>query len=252
MAAMPADIAPLIDYVCKPREAYGTPLQLHAIRPGFEPVLSTLLEIAPFNVLWDTPFLDPWAGARSVIEYIGQHPEEFEGRRVIDIGAGSGLAGIMAARAGAAVTAVDRDPLAATMIKKNAELNGACVDVITGDLFAHDAEIAANDIVLACDVVFHTKGKEKTHWIMNAARDRQVLLASCDFDFLNCDLPQAQVFSTPGRDTKASFFSSMALMGLPEHAAAFFCDRLDATCWPPSRPALSGYGGPAAVAAPRP
>ncbi len=52
-------------------------------------------------------------------------PEWVAGKRVLDFGAGSGIAGIAAARAGALeVVACDLDPLALDACRANAALNG--------------------------------------------------------------------------------------------------------------------------------
>jgi release factor glutamine methyltransferase len=60
-----------------------------------------------------------------------------EGRRVLDIGTGTGALAIAAARAGAqAVTAVDLSLRAVLSARFNSRLNRAMVDVHRGDLFA--------------------------------------------------------------------------------------------------------------------
>src|SRR5882724_6901692 len=43
-----------------------------------------------------------WAGGQALARYLLDHPEQVAGRRVLDFGAGSGLVGIAAAKAGAA------------------------------------------------------------------------------------------------------------------------------------------------------
>jgi release factor glutamine methyltransferase len=55
------------------------------------------------------------------------------GERVLEIGAGLGLAAVLAARAGAVVTATDIVPAAIESIRANAALNGVTVDVRMGD-----------------------------------------------------------------------------------------------------------------------
>ncbi|HYE44927.1 MAG TPA: 50S ribosomal protein L11 methyltransferase [Caulobacter sp.] len=70
----------------------------------------------------------PWGGGLALVRYLQAHPEAVAGRRVLDLGAGSGLVGIVAARAGAKrVTAVDVDPFAVAAIPMNAALNGVAV-----------------------------------------------------------------------------------------------------------------------------
>jgi release factor glutamine methyltransferase len=58
------------------------------------------------------------------------------GSRVLDLGCGSGAAGVAAARRGCAVTAVDINPSAVRCTRINALLNEVDLDVRQGDLFA--------------------------------------------------------------------------------------------------------------------
>jgi release factor glutamine methyltransferase len=58
------------------------------------------------------------------------------GSRVLDLGCGSGSAGIAAARAGARVIATDINPSAARCTRINTLLNQVDIDVRHGDLFA--------------------------------------------------------------------------------------------------------------------
>ena len=58
------------------------------------------------------------------------------GERVLEIGAGLGLAAVLAARAGARVVATDVVPIAVEAIRANARRNGVDVDVRLGDCYA--------------------------------------------------------------------------------------------------------------------
>ena len=57
------------------------------------------------------------------------------GERVLEIGAGLGLAAVLAARAGARVVATDIVAAAVEAIRANAALNGVAVDARVGDVF---------------------------------------------------------------------------------------------------------------------
>ncbi len=67
------------------------------------------------------------------------------GRKVLDLGCGSGICGIAAATRGAAVTAVDVNPDAVRTSRENAELNSVRVRVVESDLFE---EAGTFDVVL--------------------------------------------------------------------------------------------------------
>lgn len=91
-----------------------------------------------------------WAGGLAVCRYLREHPEVVAGRRVFDLGSGSGLCAIAALRAGASsVTAADVDPFAAAAIALNARANGFRVTVAQRDVL--DEDVPAVDVVLAGD-----------------------------------------------------------------------------------------------------
>jgi predicted nicotinamide N-methyase len=86
-----------------------------------------------------------WAGGQALARYVLDHSETVRGKRVLDLGAGSGLVAIAAMMAGAVrVTAADPDPWAAAAISLNADLNGVHVTATDADLLGgppgdHDA-----------------------------------------------------------------------------------------------------------------
>ena len=92
-----------------------------------------------------------WLGGQALARYLLDHPAAVAGRRVLDLGSGSGLVAIAAQLAGAAhVLAADIDPFCVEAIAVNAALNGVELDVTTEDLL--DGEPPAVDVVLAGDV----------------------------------------------------------------------------------------------------
>ena len=110
-----------------------------------------------------------WGAGQAMARYVLDHPEWVRGKRVVDFGAGSAVAGIAAAQAGAAsVIAVDIDDVALRMAEHNASLNGVRLEVAT-------AVPAEWDVLLASDVLYET-GNEV--WLARAAESgRQVLLS---------------------------------------------------------------------------
>ncbi|SEE71530.1 Predicted nicotinamide N-methyase [Rhizobiales bacterium GAS188] len=78
-----------------------------------------------------------WAGGLALARHILDRPETVAGRRVLDLGAGSGIVGIAAAIAGASeVIAADIDRYAVAALGLNAAANGVTVAVASGDLTA--------------------------------------------------------------------------------------------------------------------
>lgn len=76
-----------------------------------------------------------WAGGLALARHLAQCPGTVRGRRVLDLGAGSGLVGIAAARAGAAlVLAAEIDPNGVAAIGLNAALNGVAIAATAANL----------------------------------------------------------------------------------------------------------------------
>ncbi|WP_236248271.1 class I SAM-dependent methyltransferase [Pseudomonas mosselii] len=92
-----------------------------------------------------------WASGLAMARYLAEHPQWVRGKRVLDFGAGSGIAGIAAARAGAReVVACDLDPLALDACRANAALNGVTLNY-SSDFFA---EADRFDLILVADVLY--------------------------------------------------------------------------------------------------
>ena len=66
-----------------------------------------------------------WPSAIALVHEIATRPEDFSGRRLLELGAGTGLPGIVAASLGADVVQTDRDELALHLCRRNGERNGA-------------------------------------------------------------------------------------------------------------------------------
>ncbi len=96
-----------------------------------------------------------WPGGQALARFILDNPELVEGKHVLDVGAGSGLASIAATKAGASVAiANDIDPLAAAVSELNGRLNGADIEASTEDLL--DRSVKAGLIVIG-DLVYEPR-----------------------------------------------------------------------------------------------
>nr|WP_205750956.1 50S ribosomal protein L11 methyltransferase [Brevundimonas sp. M20] len=94
-----------------------------------------------------------WGGGAALANYLKDHPEAVAGRRVLDLGCGSGIVGIAAMKAGAvSVLAVDIDPNAAAAAALNAEANGVVIETLCADLL--DGPPPDVEVVLAGDVFY--------------------------------------------------------------------------------------------------
>ncbi len=119
-----------------------------------------------------------WPGGQALARYVIEHPATVAGRRVLDFAAGSGLAAIAAAIAGAReVTANDIDAFAAAAIALNAELNGVRLMLDTNDLTSRTD--GGWDVILAGDVCYERPMAERAiGWLRAcAAAGATVLIA---------------------------------------------------------------------------
>jgi predicted nicotinamide N-methyase len=104
------------------------------------------------RILEDPPYWSfCWASGLALARFLAEHREWVESKRVLDFGAGSGVAGIAAMKAGALeVVACDLDPVAIASCKANAELNGVTLGY-SADFFAEQDRF---DLILVADVLY--------------------------------------------------------------------------------------------------
>jgi predicted nicotinamide N-methyase len=118
-----------------------------------------------------------WAGGQALARYLIDHPESVAGREVLDIGSGSGIVAIAAAKAGASrVVAAEIDHFAAAAIALNTALNGVTVTVETRDLL--DRAAAGWGVALAGDICYEEPMSSRAMTLLRriAARGRLALL----------------------------------------------------------------------------
>lgn len=94
-----------------------------------------------------------WGGGLALARHVLDHPDLVEGRRVLDLGAGSGLVAIAAMKAGAReAIAADTDPYAVVATGLNAALNGVVAPALLADLTEGPAPPV--DVVLVGDLFY--------------------------------------------------------------------------------------------------
>jgi predicted nicotinamide N-methyase len=125
-----------------------------------------------------------WLGGQALARFILDHPGVVVGRRVLDLAAGSGVAGIAASLAGAAVvTANDIDPYAVAAIEANARVNTVVVTASCATMLAEDVNV---DVVLVGDVFYSESMAETVLPVLQraSARGARVLVGDPGRDHL--------------------------------------------------------------------
>ena len=101
---------------------------------------------------------------------VATRPREFRGRAVLELGAGTGLPGVVAASLGAAVVQADRQELALAVARRTAGRNGVTgIEYRLADWAAWD-DGARYDWVLGSDVVY----AEALHPLVRTILDRNL------------------------------------------------------------------------------
>jgi predicted nicotinamide N-methyase len=121
----------------------------------------------------------PWAGGTALARYVFDNPQTVLGRSVLDLGSGSGLVAIAAAKAGAApVVAAEIDAFAVAAIELNAAANNVTIEVLTRDLLDEPASESRYDTVLVGDLFYEqTMAARLLAWLdRNLARGAAVLV----------------------------------------------------------------------------
>jgi predicted nicotinamide N-methyase len=113
-----------------------------------------------------------WPGGQALARYLIDHPALVQGKRVLDLGAGSGLGAIAALKAGGiAATAADIDPMSVAACVRNALANNVQLSATTDDLLAAET---AFDLVLIGDLVYEPELKDRVGAFLSAHTRRGV------------------------------------------------------------------------------
>lgn len=93
-----------------------------------------------------------WAGGQALARHILDNPALVDGKRVLDIGAGSGLVGLAAAKSGAkSVLAADIDEFSCAAIRMNAQANRLAITVTRDDVIGAAGDW---DVILVGDLFY--------------------------------------------------------------------------------------------------
>lgn len=114
-----------------------------------------------------------WAGGTVLARHILTCPEIVRGRRVLDLGTGSGLVAIAATKAGAAkVVAIDIDPNAVAACRLNAAANGVTIETACVDML--DGEVPDTDLILVGDLFYEARLAARVMAFLDRCRDAKV------------------------------------------------------------------------------
>lgn len=117
-----------------------------------------------------------WAGGQALSRYILDNPEIVAGKSVLDFGAGSGLIGVAAAKAGAkSVISADIDQFAVEAITLNAKANDVQVEATAEDLVG--VENRGWQIILVGDMCYERPLAERIEtWLRRLAGEGVTVL----------------------------------------------------------------------------
>lgn len=150
------------------------------MRPTLVPELELYLAKQPFDIhqdahelCGDIPFWAfAWGGGQGLARYILDNPQAVAGKRVLDIGAGSAIEALAAAKSGAKQSiANDTDLVSSAAAALNAELNQLALDVSSIDLLGEDPDI---DVILIGDVFYLPELVTRVDAFLGRARRRGV------------------------------------------------------------------------------
>jgi len=93
------------------------------------------VELCGINIEICDDVYEPHDDTELLVSAILENETNITGKKVLEIGAGTGLISIILAKKGADVTAVDINEKAVECTKRNARINNINIEVLEGDLF---------------------------------------------------------------------------------------------------------------------
>jgi predicted nicotinamide N-methyase len=123
----------------------------------------------------------PWPGGAALARVVLDRPAWIAGRRVLDLGAGGGVASLAAARAGAReAVANDLDPWALATARLAADRQGLTLTPLLADLTAHPEAIDGYDVVLCGDLAYERRVAPRIRALLERAAARGALVLAAD------------------------------------------------------------------------
>ncbi|HUP88619.1 MAG TPA: 50S ribosomal protein L11 methyltransferase [Longimicrobiales bacterium] len=114
----------------------------------------------------------PWAAGCGLARVVLDHPDEFRGKRVLDVGAGGGIVSIACAYAGASsVTANDVDPWALAVTQLAAKRQSISLQFLEADLTDDIAAVEQFDVVLCSDMAYEKRMAPLYHALLLRAKN---------------------------------------------------------------------------------
>jgi predicted nicotinamide N-methyase len=121
----------------------------------------------------------PWVGGQALARYTLDHPMLVRNQCVLDVGSGSGICAIAAAKAGAhSVAAYDVDAFSRDVLAMNARINHVHIDPLFDDVIGVSSRW---DVVLVGDLWYERFLAQRLNaWLLEIARAGSlVLLGDC-------------------------------------------------------------------------
>lgn len=120
-----------------------------------------------------------WPGGCALARVLLDRPALVQGQRVLDFGAGGGVAALAAARAGAVVTANDIDPWALLVLAIAARAQHLTVGTFADDLCETPALVDDFDVVLCSDLAYERREAPRQRAVLErAAANRATVLVA--------------------------------------------------------------------------
>jgi predicted nicotinamide N-methyase len=108
-----------------------------------------------------------WPASIALAHELMARSDDLRGKRLLELGAGTGIPGIVAATLGARVLQIDRSEIAVHLCARNKERNGATsVDVRGADWHTFQSD-AAFELILGSDVLYAATMHERLRAICN-------------------------------------------------------------------------------------